>query len=341
MVMNRISSIAYRFPVGVLAGLALAASLSAETAEEKILGAPCCSRWQLSSETFAAQREINRRHDEAMKQGDVATAIAMRKELIRSQCKNDYLWFFLAELYIENNRNSDALVILAYLYDKKNDEIERRLLTEGNALHPLASTKAFQSSALKKKLGADRERLAPRKQKYRGRLAALPPERRPPQDYTATGACPSECCKFQTWDVLADTVLYDRPNGEQAVGRVNKGDKIEGLTGEVHIRPIPVAVRLTPEYASVPKAGSIVFLLDHLGEGIGRVWHEGKVIELDVAGNIHEHCPFPAERCWGEYIEEPPGEEHWGIWWVKVKTAEGVTGWTKDNEHFGNIDGRG
>ena len=40
-----------------------------------------------------------------------------------------------------------------------------------------------------------------------------------------------------------------------------------------------------------------------------------------------------------EYIEEPAGEERWGIWWVKVKTADGVTGWTKDYEHFGNIDG--
>ncbi len=273
------------FSVALTVGVQPAAS-EEKTPEEKLLGAPCRSPRQLSRQTMAATREINRKEHEAMKRGDFQTAIAMRKELIRNQ----HLFFYLAELYVEVGQNDDAIAVLEYLYGEKHNEVDRRLRTEGNALHPLTASQEFQHSALAQKLAADREQTARRRQKFQTKLAALPAGAKPRADYVAKGACPFECCMFATWDVRADTVLYDKPNGESVLGRVAKGDKIEGLTGEVHIRPIAVAVRQPPAYSKVPTAGSIVFLLDSLGEGIGRVRDEGKVLELDVAGNIHDHC---------------------------------------------------
>ena len=318
-----------------------AAGSEQKISEEKLLGAPCRGRYQLSSRAMAVTREINRKHDAAMKRGDSQTAVAMRKELIRNHCHGQYLWFYLAELYVELGQNGDAIAILEYLYGKKNNEVDRRLRTKGNALHPLVNSQEFQHSQLAQKLAADREQAARRKEAFQRKLAALPAGGKPSAHYVSKDACPFECCVFQTWDVHADTALYDKPNGQAVLGRVAKGDQVEGLTGEVHIRPIPVAVRQTPAYSKVPAAGSIVFLLDSLGEGIGRVWDKGKVLELDVVGNIHDHCPFPDKRCWGEYLHPVANDERWGIWWVKAKTRNGIVGWTKDTENFGGMSGCG
>ncbi len=325
--------------------IATAPSLPAQSAkpdlEENLIGGPCQARTQLGPGFMEAQRALNRKHDAAMTAGDHDAVTAARKELIRRQCRNHYLWFYLTEFYVEIGNNAEAVRILEYLYDKKNNEIDRRLLTEGNALHPLTKTSTFQQSALAKKLAADRARLAQRKQEYHQRLDSLPSNRKPQSPHIAKEACPFECCMFRTWDVLADTVLYDKPNSQTVVGRAHKGEKVEGLTGEVHITPVPVGVR-HPDSYSKTKAGSIVFLLDRLGEGIGRVWVEGKVFALGVSGNVHDHCPFPDKRCWGEYIGPvPTREDLWGIWWVKVETRDGVVGWTKDRDQFGNMGGCG
>ena len=328
------------FSVALVVG-AQPAAPEEKTAEEKLLGAPCRSPRRLSRQTMAITREINRKEDAAMKRGDSQTAVAMRKELIRNHCHGQYLWFYLAELYVELGQNGDAIAVLEYLHGKKNNEVDRRLRTKGNALHPLTESQEFQHSPLAQKLAANREQTARRRQEFQRKLAALPAEGKPPADYIAKNACPFECCMFGTWDVRADTALYDKPNGETVLGRLAKGDKVEGLTGEVHIRPIPIAVRQPPAYSKVPTAGSIVFLLDSLGEGIGRVWHEGKVLELGVSGNIHDHCPFPDKRCWGEYLYPVNEVERWGVWWVKVKTRNGVVGWTKDTENFGSKSGCG
>ena len=313
------------------------ASPTEGSAEEKLLRAPCRGRYQLSPQTQAAQRAIHRKHDAAMKQRDYETAVAMRKELIRYQCHNHFLWFYLAELYVELGQNGDAITVLDYLYEKRNNEVDRRLRTEGNALHPLARSQEFHRSALAGKLSQARALLDERKQQYRKKLEALPQGKKPARDYVAKDACPFECCTFRSWDVYADTILYDKPRGEKVVARVGKGEKVEGVTGQVYILPIAVAVRHPPPYSNVP-AGSIVFLLDGLGEGIRRVWFEGKVLELDVVGNIHDHCPFPGKRCWGEHIYPITENERWGTWWVKVKTRDGAVGWTKDHKNFGNMD---
>ena len=313
------------------------ASPTKGSAEEKLLGAPCrytgISQW--SREARAVHRAIYRKLRAAEKHSDFPTAVTMRRELIRYQCHNHFLWFSLAELYVESGNNDDAITVLDYLYEKKNNEVDRRLRTKGNALHPLAQSQEFQRSALARKLSQARALLDERKQEYRKKLEALPQGEKPPRDYVSMDACPFECCTFRTWDVYADTILYDKPRGEKVVAHVGKGEKVEGVTGQVHIRPIAIGVRRSPPDSNIP-VGSIVFLLDYLGEGIGHVWFQGKVMELGVL-ETHDYCPFPDLGCWGEHIY-PVTEESWGTWWVKVKTRDGVVGWTKDSKNFGNMD---
>ena len=111
------------FSVALVVG-AQPAAQEEKTAEEKLLGAPCRGRYQLSSRAMAVTREINRKHDAAMKRRDSQTAVAMRKELIRNHCHGQYLWFYypraLAELYVELSQNGDAIAVLEYLHGKKN-----------------------------------------------------------------------------------------------------------------------------------------------------------------------------------------------------------------------------
>lgn len=208
------------------------ASLPKGSAEEKLLGAPCRGRSQRSPQTRAARQAIYRKLRTAVKQSDFPAAVAIRKELIRYRCHSHFLWFSLAELYVESDQNDDAIAVLDYLYEKKNNEVDRRLHTEGNALHPLAQSHEFQRSALAGKLSQARALLEERKQQYRKKLEALPPGGKPPRDYVAKDACPFECCTFQIWDVYADTALYEAEGREGGCacreGREGRGTNWRG-----------------------------------------------------------------------------------------------------------------
>jgi hypothetical protein len=197
--------------------------------------------------------------------------------------------------------------------------------------HALVELREFQESALAKNLAADRQRFEERQEEFRKKLAALPADQKPARNYVAKNACPFECCTYRTWDVLADTVLYDQPNGQKVVARITKGEKVEGLTGEVHLNPAPVAVLATPPESNVPP-GSIVFVLDNLGEGFAHVWREGQILDLSVYLGVREQCTFPGteEGCWGEWLDRPDAAQAWpvGVWWAQIKTPGGVTGWT-------------
>jgi hypothetical protein len=149
---------------------------------------------------------------------------------------------------------------------------------------------------------------------------------------------------YRTWDVLADTVLYAEPKSQKVVGRITKGENGEGLTGEVHLTPAPAGVLDTPPESNVPP-GSIVFVLDNLGEGYARVWHEGRILDLSVYLGVRQQCTFPGaeEGCWGEWLDPMDPSQPWpaGVWWVQVRSRSGVTGWTIVQDNFGNMDGCG
>lgn len=147
-----------------------------------------------------------------------------------------------------------------------------------------------------------------------GTLAA---QMRPPATYVSPDACPFECCTYREWTARSSVTLYDKAQG-RASGKINKGERVQGLTGQVITHPL--AFRIASEQDGIP-AGATVYLLHPLGEGVWRVWYEGKVhdIELDVA-------------------EEPRYE-----WWTKVKTASGQIGWVRmpHSLPFDNVDACG
>lgn len=155
----------------------------------------------------------------------------------------------------------------------------------------------------------------------------------------ARGACPFECCVYRVWTVEERTELFDDVAGSSVVAVVEPGDRVEGLTGQVHVAPSPVGVVHRPAWYAL-EPGDIFFLLDYVGEGFYHVWVDGEVREMELDTAVRGYCPIPAEDCWGERLADTSPAEA-STWWVKVRTPGGLVGWTDRPDRFGNIDGCG
>jgi hypothetical protein len=145
-------------------------------------------------------------------------------------------------------------------------------------------------------------------------------EQKPPNVYIDKGACPFECCTYREWVTRTDVTLLDRPNGKTVVGRVKKGQKVMALTGEVHSIPLRTIAHYDHPDAGV-KAGDTIYILHYMGEGYWKVWHDGKLFDMD---------DFPDK-----------GSKPKSTWWVKLKTSAGAIGWTVEHGNFENQDACG
>jgi hypothetical protein len=145
-------------------------------------------------------------------------------------------------------------------------------------------------------------------------------EQAPPSPYIDKGACPFECCTYREWTAKEAIDLVDQPNGKRVVGQLHKGEKVQGVTGEVHSIPLRV-VALNDDPDAKVKAGDVIYVLHYLGEGAWQVWHKG---ELVVIENFSDKGPFPR-----------------ATWWVQIKTASGVVGWAISHGNFSNQDSCG
>jgi hypothetical protein len=169
-------------------------------------------------------------------------------------------------------------------------------------------------------------------------------QRLPPRNYEDRGACPFECCTYREWSVRADTVLYKgRAKNSPAAFRVRKGERVRGLTG--------VVVTLRPGRAVVIKAttlgheegkklrvrpGDVLYLLHYEGEGVYKIWFRGKTYEYEMPHAPDGHYKGTPGGPMGEFIRKESDPET--VWWVKVRNGRGQVGWTKQDEHFGDMD---
>ena len=144
-------------------------------------------------------------------------------------------------------------------------------------------------------------------------------QRKPPNVYIDKGACPFECCTYREWVARTDVALLDGPNGKKVVGQVKKGERVLALTGEVHCVPLRVIAQHDYPEAGI-KTGDAVYILHYEGEGYCKVWHDGKVVDLED----------PSE-----------GAKPKTTWWVKLKTRSGAIGWAVEHHNFENQDACG
>ena len=164
----------------------------------------------------------------------------------------------------------------------------------------------------------------------------------PPVPSDEPGACPFLCCTYREWTVDWDTDIHaDRRDDAPVVFRAAIRDTVTALTGVVTTtkagrataqRQVVVGSRHVP----VP-AGQPIYLLRNVGSGDWKIWVNGETDEQYIASQ--PYCASGkqgSDECALTVVEQPET-----VWWVKVRDAQGREGWTREVDHFGNIDACG
>lgn len=148
---------------------------------------------------------------------------------------------------------------------------------------------------------------------------------RPVAPLRIVGACPFECCTYGVWTTTAETTVYAEPDPASAQRTLAADTRVEASSGYVLLTEIGVAVardtvRMYTEDGAerLAAAGDTLLILDNVGEGFRRVWHEGVVLQTDAVSGIVPEGGVPA----AEVLVEPRQE-----WWAEVRTEDGRTGW--------------
>ncbi|HUR98486.1 MAG TPA: hypothetical protein VMZ26_10515 [Pyrinomonadaceae bacterium] len=147
----------------------------------------------------------------------------------------------------------------------------------------------------------------------------------PPVPYIDKGACPFECCTYRQWSVEKPTAIRSAMKDSAPVSfRLKAGEKVQGMTGVVITTQPGIARALKNAKLGEMriKKGEQFYVLTNLGEGFTKVWFKGRIFQ----GEPYDDSNF-------KFIREPKS-----IWWVKIKNRKGQIGWSREPEHFGNVD---
>ena len=85
-------------------------------------------------------------------------------------------------------------------------------------------------------------------------------------------------------------------------------------------------------------AGEPIYLLRHLPGGDWKIWVNGVTDEQYIPAGPG-YCTGEqqsSDECAMTVLEQPDV-----VWWAKVRDALGREGWTREVDHFGNIDACG
>lgn len=148
-------------------------------------------------------------------------------------------------------------------------------------------------------------------------------------------ACPFEGCSFRKWIVLKDITLFSNwKEDRKPVTTVKTGEVVTGVTG-VHITHEPDRIQVLqplPEMGLQP--GDILLRYMYRGEGFADVWTKGQWRrQFDCSFITEKNSTGCLFDCAAKVISEGRKD-----WWVQVKTAQGLLGWTKSEEQFDCID---
>ena len=167
-------------------------------------------------------------------------------------------------------------------------------------------------------------------------------QEKPRVPFYSWGACPFECCIYREWQAEEPVIAYARRDLASPVTfRLQKGEWVEALTGVVITESIGVTKVLKPVelgYArngNSPllklKAGELLYPLHSEGEGSYLFWYQGYVYSDQVSA-LSAGAVLPPDRA--IEVLEPPRY----VWWAKVRSKEGILGWTNTPSKFGNTD---
>ncbi len=168
--------------------------------------------------------------------------------------------------------------------------------------------------------------------------ASPQPRAAPPKFYIDKGACPFECCTYRIWKVRKTTIAYARPDtNSPRIGWFKAGTKVVAITGEVHTVSSRFVVKKPYQRY---KPGDVLWVYTYLGEGVFKVWFDGKMYKESLifnpgGGSLGKRCEA-SNYCWGELDRELKMK-----WWIKIKSKEDRIGWTNRGENFSGADACG
>jgi len=161
----------------------------------------------------------------------------------------------------------------------------------------------------------------------------------PPIPFDEDGACPFQCCTYREWTVNWDTDLHaDRRDDSAVAFHAALGDTVTALTGVVTTTKVGRAtamrqVTVGAKHIVVP-AGQPIYLLRNVGGGDWKIWVNGVTDEQYMPSQ--GYCTGEkqsSDECALTVVEQPEI-----VWWAKVRDSRGREGWTREVDHFGNID---
>ena len=163
----------------------------------------------------------------------------------------------------------------------------------------------------------------------------------PPIPFEDVGACPFEGCVYRDWIANSAVVVStDRRVGAPVAFTLSKGDQVRAITGiVVTLKPGRVQFRKAVDLWTTAgtlhvEPGETLYLLTYHGEGATAAWFKGRLYDqVDGSEFFNGLCDVNPGACNGTIIEKPQR-----VWWVRLRSMRGLTGWTKEPEKFDNKD---
>jgi len=161
----------------------------------------------------------------------------------------------------------------------------------------------------------------------------------PPLPFDEDGACPFQCCTYREWSVEYPTdIRSDRRDAAPVAFHVEMNDTVNATTGVVTTTKIGRAtasrdVRVGANHLLV-HAGEPIYLIRNVGGGDWKIWVDG-VIDRQYIPSQGYCTPDTqsSDECAIKVVDQPVN-----VWWAQVQNTRGETGWTREVDHFGNID---
>jgi hypothetical protein len=164
----------------------------------------------------------------------------------------------------------------------------------------------------------------------------------PPVPFDENGACPFQCCTYRAWTVdFATDLRADRRDDAAVAFHAALGDTVDALTG--------VVTTTTPGRATasrqitvgathqVVRAGEPIYLLRNVGGGDWKIWVNGVVDQQYIPNQGYcTGAQGASDECAIAVASQPAV-----VWWARVRNSRGQEGWTREVDHFGNIDACG
>ena len=141
--------------------------------------------------------------------------------------------------------------------------------------------------------------------------------------YIAEGICFGEGGCFTFWRAENPVEVRERIDpASPIVATVQPGEWVEAIEGQLRFVPLRGVVTRDVDEPAMSK-GDVVYMLEPLGEGDYVLWHNGGMVAHGWTDRDQE-----APIAWDK--PEPTDEGAIRGWWVRIRLADGRSGWVED-----------